>query len=131
MTKPTRTTARGDELAAAILRHVRRAPNQEMALDALAAELGIEPQALQLAVERLHRRRFVIAPFVEPGEAGGAILTEVGLAWLIAREGGRPRDVPVALQPATARVRSEDEAARLPRAQVYGIRSIRSPSAGE
>lgn len=127
MTTGARATARGDALTAAVLRHLRRAPNQEMALDRLAAELEIEPQALQLAVERLHRRRLLIAPFVEPGEAGGAILTEAGLAWLIAQEGGRPRDVPVALQPATARVRAEDEAARLPRAQVYGIRSP-SPS---
>ncbi len=125
MTRATGTTKRGDELTAAILRHLRRAPNEELALGALAAELGIEPQALQLAVERLHRRRFVIAPFVEPGEAGGAILTEVGLAWLIAHEGGRPRDVPVALHQATGRVRAEDEAARLPRAQVYGIRTSR------
>lgn len=125
MTNSKGTTKRGDELTAAILRHLRRAPNQEMALDALAAELGIVPQVLQLAVERLHRRRFVIAPFVEPGEAGGAILTEVGLAWLIGHEGGTPRDVPVALQRATARVRAEDEAARLPRAQVYGIRTSR------
>lgn len=127
MTRAARATARGDQLTAAILRHLRRAPNREMALDSLAEELGVEPQALQLAVERLHRRRLLIAPFVEPGEAGGAILTEAGLAWLIAYEGGRPRDVPVALQPATARVRAEDEAARLPRARVYGIRSP-SPS---
>jgi hypothetical protein len=125
VTKATGTTKRGDELTVAILRHLRRAPNQEMALDALAGELKIEPQALQLLVERLHRRRLLIAPFVEPGEAGGAILTEVGLAWLIAHEGGRPRDVPVALQQATGRVRAEDEAARLPRAQVYGIRTSR------
>ena len=41
-------------------------------------------------------------------------------AWLIAYEGGKPKDVPVALQPAKSRVRAEDEAARLPRAQVYG-----------
>ena len=123
MTKRTRPTPHGDELTAAILRHLRRAPNQEMALDALAAELGVEPQALQLAVERLHRRRLLIAPFVEPGQAGGAQLTQVGLAWLVAHEGGTPRDVPVAFQPASGRVRAEDEAARLPRAEVYGIRT--------
>ncbi|MGH2463781.1 MAG: hypothetical protein ACRDFZ_09250 [Candidatus Limnocylindria bacterium] len=122
MTKGKRTAPRGDELTAAILRHLRRAPNQEMALDALAEEMGIDPQTSQLAVERLHRRRLVIAPFVEPGEAGGAQLTQVGLEWLIAHEGGKPRDVPVALQPAASRVRAEDEAARLPRAQVYGVR---------
>ena len=127
MTERTRAAPHGDELTAAILRHLRRAPNQEMALDTLAAELGVDPQALQLAVERLHRRRLLIAPFVEPGQAGGAQLTQVGLAWLIAYEGGTPRDVPVAFQPASGRVRAEDEAARLPRAQVYGIRS-RPPS---
>jgi hypothetical protein len=110
----------GDELTAAILRHLRRAPNQERPLDGLAEEMGIAPEELQLAVERLHWRRFLIAPFIEPGRAGGAKLTAVGLRWLIAREGGTPRDTPVAFQPATGRVRAEDEAARLPRAQVYG-----------
>jgi DNA-binding Lrp family transcriptional regulator len=114
---------RGDELTAQILRELRRAPNQERPLDALAQELGIVPEALQLAVERLHRRRFVIAPFIEPGRAGGAKLTAVGLSWLIAREGGTPRDTPVAFQPAKRRVRTEDEAARLPRADVYGVKS--------
>jgi hypothetical protein len=127
VTKRTGHTPHGDELTAAILRHVRRAPNQDTALDTLAAELGVEPQALQLAVERLHRRRLLIAPFVEPGQAGGAQLTQVGLVWLVAYEGGTPRDVPVALQPASGRVRAEDEAARLPRAEVYGIRT-RTPS---
>jgi hypothetical protein len=43
------------------------------------------------------------------------------LRWLIAREGGSPADTPVALRPASQRVRAEDEAARLPRAEVYGI----------
>jgi DNA-binding Lrp family transcriptional regulator len=114
---------RGDELTAQILRELRRAPNQERPLDALAQEMGIVPEALQLAVERLHRRRFVIAPFIEPGRAGGAKLTAVGLSWLIAREGGTPRDTPVAFQPAKRRVRTEDEAARLPRADVYGVKS--------
>ena len=64
----------------------------------------------------------VVAPFVEPGRAGGAELTAVGLRWLIAHEGGTPLDVPVAFQPAQGRVRAQDEAARLPRAQVYGTR---------
>jgi DNA-binding Lrp family transcriptional regulator len=114
---------RGDELTAQILRELRHAPNQERPLDALAQEMGIVPEALQLAVERLHRRRFVIAPFIEPGRAGGAKLTAVGLSWLIAREGGTPRDTPVAFQPAKRRVRTEDEAARLPRADVYGVKS--------
>lgn len=91
-------------------------------MDGLAEELGIDPEALQLAVERLHRRRVLIVPFVEPGRAGGAKLTAVGLRWLIAHEGGKPRDKPVALQPARNRVRTEDEAARLPRATVYGTR---------
>ncbi len=53
--------------------------------------------------------------------AGGATLTAVGLRWLIAREGGSPADEPTALKPAQDRVRAEDEAARLPRAQVYGV----------
>lgn len=114
---------RGDALTEAILRHLRRAPNDEVNLAALASELNLEPHALQLAVERLHHRGLLIAPFVEPGEAGGAILTQVGLEWLIEREGGKPRDVPVAFQPATGPVRAADEAARLPRAQVYGVRT--------
>ena len=41
---------------------------------------------------------------------------------LIAREGGKPKDVPVAFQPAKRRVRAQDEAARLPRAEVYGVK---------
>ena len=53
-------------------------PDPEVALDGLAEELGIDPEALQVTVERLHQRRIVIAPFVEPGRAGGAQLTEVG-----------------------------------------------------
>ncbi len=59
---------------------------------------------------------------MEPGTAGGAELTEKGLRWLIAREGGKPSEVPAALQPAKKRVRAEAEAARLPRAQVYGVK---------
>lgn len=110
------------ELEAAILRFLRRSPNQAVDLAALAAELGVEPFTLQLAVERLHVRRMVVAPFIEPGNAGGAELTENGLRWLIEHEGGKPREVPVALKPATDRVRALDEAARLPRAQVYGVK---------
>ena len=91
-------------------------------LGPLATELGIDPYHVQLTVERLHRRRFLIAPFIEPGTAGGAELTEKGLRWLLDREDGRPSETPVALQPATERVRAEDEASRLPRAQVYGPR---------
>ena len=49
-------------------------------------------------------------------------MTERGLRWLIAREGGKPADTPVAFKPARDRVRAEDEAARLPRAEVYGVR---------
>lgn len=123
MTRRAPKAPSGDELSAAVLRRLRQEPNAEVSLDGLAEELGIEPTTLQLAVERLHRRRFVIAPFVEPGQAGGAKLTSVGLRWLIAHEGGTPRDVPVAFQPASGRVRAEAEAGRLPRAQVYGVRA--------
>ncbi len=112
----------GDEMDAAILRYLRSHPNGTVDLAPLAAELGIEPFRLQLTVERLARQRLLIAPFVEPGTAGGAELTERGLRWLIAREGGKPRDVPAAYQPAHERVRTPDEAPRLPRAQVYGAR---------
>jgi hypothetical protein len=111
-----------DELDAAILRFLRRRPNEYVDLTPLAGELGIDPIRMQLAVERLHRRRLLTAPFIEPGTAGGGQLTEVGLRWLIEREGGKPSDVPVALKPAKAPVRAADEAARLPRAQVYGVR---------
>ena len=112
----------GADLDAAILRFLRATPNQALDLAPLAAELGVDPIAMQLAVERLHHRRMVVAPFIEPSRAGGAELTAVGLRWLIAREGGQPQDTPVAFQPATGRVRAQDEAARLPRAQVYGVR---------
>jgi hypothetical protein len=111
-----------DGLDAAILRFLRRRPNEYFDLTPLAGELGIDPIRMQLAVERLHRRRLLTAPFIEPGTAGGGQLTEVGLRWLIDREGGKPSDVPVALKPAKAPVRAADEAARLPRAQVYGVR---------
>ena len=77
---------------------------------------------MQVAVERLHRRRLVVTPFIEPGAAGGAELTEKGLRWLIDYEGGKPKDRPVALKIAKDHVRTGDEAARLPRAQVYGIK---------
>jgi len=128
--KPTtrKATARkagpptGEDLDAAILRFLRATPNQALDLAPLAADLGVEPVAIQLAVERLHARRMVVAPFIEPGRAGGAELTNVGLRWLIAREGGKPKDVPVAFKPAKGRVRAQDEAARLPRAQVYGVK---------
>jgi len=110
-----------DELYARILRALRRAPNQVVELTPLAAELGMEPQALQIELERLGRRGFVVLPFIEPGVGGGAELAQQGLAWLIAYEGGKPKDVPVALKPAKGRVRSEDEAPRLPRAEVYGV----------
>ena len=65
----------------------------------------------------------VVVPFIEPGSAGGATLTSLGLRWLIEREGGSPADKPAALKVAQERVRAEDEAARLPRAQVYGVSS--------
>jgi hypothetical protein len=111
----------GAQLDAAILRHIRRYPNRTVDLLPLADELGVDPYRLQLAVEDLGRRRMVVVPFIEPGTAGGATLTARGLRWLLAREGGKPADQPVALKPATERVRAEDEAARLPRAQVYGV----------
>ena len=111
----------GAQLDAAILRFLRRYPNHTVDLAPLAEELSVEPDRVQLAVEALARRRMVVAPFIEPGAAGGATLTAVGLGWLIAREGGSPADTPTALKPADERVRAEDEAARLPRAQVYGI----------
>jgi hypothetical protein len=110
-----------EQLDAAILRTLRSKPNRTVELGALAEELQVEPHRLQLAVERLGRRRMVVVPFIEPDSAGGATLTQVGLRWLIEREGGTPADKPVALKPATQRVRAEDEAARLPRAQVYGV----------
>lgn len=112
----------GDKLDAAILRTLREMPNNTVDLAPLAEELGVDPIAVQLAIERLHQRRMVVAPFIEPGMAGGATLTQVGLKWLIEREGGKPADVPVLLKKATDRVRAADEAARLPRAQVYGVR---------
>ena len=109
-----------DELYARVLRALRRAPNRVVELTPLAQELAMEPQALQVELERLGRRGFVVLPFIEPGVGGGAELAQKGLAWLIAYEGGKPKDVPVALTPAKGRVRAEDEAARLPRAEVYG-----------
>ena len=109
-----------DELYARILRALRRAPNRVVELTPLAEELGMEPQALQIELERLGQRGFVVLPFIEPGLGGGAELAQQGLEWLIAYEGGKPKDVPVALKPAKDRVRAQDEAARLPRAEVYG-----------
>jgi hypothetical protein len=122
-TVPAATDAPIDEaqLDAAILRALRARPNRTVDLSTLATELALDPFKLQLAVERLGRRRMVVVPFIEPGTAGGATLTSVGNRWLLEREGGSPSDTPVALRPATQRVRAEDEAARLPRAQVYGV----------
>jgi hypothetical protein len=123
-TVPPETDAPIDaaQLDAAILRFLRRYPNETVDLSPLAAELGLDPYRVQLAVEALGRRGMVVVPFIEPGTAGGATLTQVGLRWLIDREGGKPADVPTALQLAKDRVRAQDEAARLPRAQVYGVR---------
>ena len=122
-TVPAATEAPIDaaQLDAAILRALRAKPNRTVELAPLAEELQVEPHRLQLAVERLGRRRMVVVPFIEPSSAGGATLTQVGLRWLLDREGGTPADAPVALKPATDRVRAEDEAARLPRAEVYGV----------
>ncbi len=111
----------GAQLDAAILRALRQFPNQTVDLAPLAEELGLDPARVQLAVEALARRRMVVAPFIEPGAAGGGTLTSIGLRWLLAREGGSPADTPTALKAADERVRAGDEAARLPRAQVYGV----------
>jgi hypothetical protein len=111
----------GQQLDAAILRFLRRFPNQTVDLGPLAGELGVDPYRLQLSVEDLGRRRMVVVPFIEPGTAGGATLTQIGLRWLLDREGGKPADKPVALKPAKEHVRAADEAARLPRAKVYGL----------
>ncbi len=111
----------GAQLDAAILRLLRRYPNRTVDLTPLAAELQVDPYRLQMAVEDLGRRRMVVVPFIEPGTAGGATLTQVGLRWLLEREGGKPADKPDALVIAKEHVRAGDEAARLPRAQVYGV----------
>jgi hypothetical protein len=109
-----------DDLNARILRALRRSPNEVVELTPLADELGMRPQALQVELERLSQRAFVVLPFIEPGAGGGALLAQKGLVWLIAHEGGKPKDVPVALKPAAKHVRAQDEAGRLPRADVYG-----------
>jgi hypothetical protein len=111
-----------DQLTTAVLRFLRRFPNRTVELSPLAEELAVDPYRLQLLIERLGRQGMVVVPFIEPGTAGGATLTEKGLRWLISREGGKPADVPVAFKPAREPVRAGDEAARLPRAQVYGVR---------
>ena len=108
------------QLDAAILRFVRRFPNLTVDLDPLAEQLGLDPYRMQLAVEALGRRRMLVVPFIEPGTRRGSDADRGGLRWLIEREGGKPSDVPAALQPAKGHVRASDEAARLPRAQVYG-----------
>lgn len=106
------------ELTASILRYLRRVPNDFVDLAPLAKDLGVDPLAMQLLVERLARRGLLTLPFIEPSTAGGGELTERGLAWLIRHEGGTPVDVPVLLQPATTQ--TAHQGARLPRAQVYG-----------
>ena len=65
----------GEQLDAAILRFLRRYPNKTVDLAPLAAELGVDPYRIQLAVESLGRRGMVVVPFIEPGTAGGATLT--------------------------------------------------------
>lgn len=109
-----------DALDAAILRFMRPFPNRTVDLGPLAVELDIDPMQIQLAVERLGRQRKVVVPFVEPGTAGGAELTAVGLRWLIEREGGTPVDVPAAFQPARHQTRTAEDAPRLPRSVVFG-----------
>ena len=122
-TLPSAADAPIDEaqLDAAILRALRSKPNQTVDLLPLAEGLGVDPARVQLAIEDLGRRRMVVVPFIEPGSAGGATLTAVGLRWLIDREGGSPADQPAALKTAKTHVRPQDEAARLPRAEVYGV----------
>ena len=110
------------DLHVAILRYLRRWPNQTVELGPLAEQLGVPPDEMQLAAERLAQRGFIVTPFVLPERAGAGTLTEVGLRWLLEQEGGKPSDVPVAYQKADQPVRGADEAARLPRAQVYGVR---------
>ena len=96
----------GVQLDAAILRLLRRYPNQTVDLTPLAAELRMDPYRVQLAVEELGRRRMVVVPFIEPGTAGGATLTQVGLKWLLEHEGGKPADKPAALVVAKEHVRA-------------------------
>ncbi len=107
-----------DELTAAILRFLRRFPNKFVDLTPLAEELGVDPIAMQLTVERLARRGLLTLPFIEPSTAGGGELTERGVAWLIGHKGGTPVDVPDVLKPATAP--TIHRGGRLPRADVYG-----------
>ena len=111
----------GVQLDAAILRLLRRYPNKTVDLAPLAEELRVDPYGMQLRVEDLARRRMVVVPFIEPSVAGGATITEVGLKWLIDREGGEPSDMPATLKIARGPVRAADEAARMPRAEVYGV----------
>ncbi|MGF7473633.1 hypothetical protein WFJ45_23005, partial [Salmonella enterica subsp. enterica serovar Minnesota] len=67
-----------DQLTAAVLRFLRRYPNRTVELSPLAEELAVDATRLQLLVERLGRRGLVVVPFIEPGTAGGATLTEKG-----------------------------------------------------
>ena len=82
------------QLDAAILRFLRRFPNQTVDLSPLAEELAVDPYRMQLAVEELGRRRMVVVPFIEPGTAGGATISQVGVRWLLDSEGGKPADKP-------------------------------------
>jgi hypothetical protein len=124
-TVPAATEAPIDntQLDAVILRFLRRYPNQTVDLTPLAEELKLDPYRMQLAVEDLGRRRLVVVPFIEPGTAGGATISQVGVRWLLDFEGGKPADKPTALKVATKHVRASDEAARLSRAEVYGLTS--------
>ena len=124
-TVPAATEAPIDntQLDAVILRFLRRYPNQTVDLTPLAEELKVDPYRMQLAVEDLGRRRMVVVPFIEPGTAGGATISQVGVRWLLDFEGGKPSDKPTALKMATKHVRACDEAARLSRAEVYGLTS--------
>ena len=66
------------------------------------------------------RRGLVVLPFIEPGAAGGAELAQKGLDWLIAHEGGTSEGRSGRVQAGERPCARKDEAARLPRADVYG-----------
>lgn len=112
------TPSASDRMTAAILRRLREQPNEFVDLAGLADGLGEDPFTIQVHLKQMARRKLVTTSFIEPSRAGAAELTERGHAWLLQREGGRPADPPVLLQPATAQTRHDGP--RLPRAQVYG-----------
>ena len=108
-TVPAATEAPIDnaQLDAAILRFLRRYPNQTVDLTPLAEELKLDPYRLQLAVEDLrasadgrravHRARHRGRRARSPRSV---------LRWLLDSEGGKPSDKPAALKKATKHVRA-------------------------